>query len=334
MSVNLKDPRILKIITEPGDTTLAWKSDLERLQRGDATLTRKSAGESSIEAIQRMMIFLGYSTSSTGAFSIDGDFGRGTNRGVAQFQFDHGLNKRITRDILTYDCTWRTASQNIVAIPDVRFTVKTMEAMLATATQAIANNEVACGSFDEAMFHLDALHKRTGYKCRQILERYGNHVTTAVQRIKAEKGATVNPRWILSIIRQETAGVVRPRFEQHLLTKYSRKNPQTDLTELRYQSMSFGLGQILGVNYKTVGAASARAMFTSPIDEQVLFVGRFLVSGGGEVGRAAAKAVVKKNPSQAEYRAVARYYNGPGYEKHHYHERLESWFREFTALGV
>ena len=56
------------------------------------TLTRQSAGESAIKAVQRLLIFLGYSTASSGAFLIDGDYGRGTNRGVAQFQFEYKTN--------------------------------------------------------------------------------------------------------------------------------------------------------------------------------------------------------------------------------------------------
>jgi hypothetical protein len=89
--------------------------------------------------------------------------------------------------------------------------------------------------------------------------------------------------------------------------------------------MSFGLGQILGVNYQKVGAESARAMFVSPLDEQVLFIARFLASLGSVVSR--------KNPSGQDFRDVARYYNGPGYAKHHYHERLARWFREFRSIN-
>lgn len=84
----IKDSRVKRIITHPEDDTEIWRSDLERFISGDATLTRKSVGESGIRAVQRLMIFLGYSTSSSGSFTIDGDFGRGTNRGVAQFQVE------------------------------------------------------------------------------------------------------------------------------------------------------------------------------------------------------------------------------------------------------
>ena len=320
----INDDRIQQILWVPEDRDQTWKSDLQRFEQGDVTLTRRSAGESSIKAVQRLLIFLGYSTSASGAFAIDGDFGRGTNRAVAQFRFEHGLNGRISRDTLCYDCTWRNASRNITVIPDVRLTVKTLETMLESAIRAIDANDVMCGSFDEAVFHLNGVQRRSLLSCRQIYERYAELVDQAVVQLGDEQGIDIQPEWILAIIKQETGGVVRPRFEQHLLTRYNRQEPRADFVELRYRSMSFGLGQILGDNYQRVGAPAARAMFVSPLDEQVLFVARFLALKGDVVSR--------KNPSEQDFRTVAKYYNGPGYEAHHYHEGIARWFREFRTI--
>ena len=328
----VQDPRIRTILSPPGADEAAWQRDLDRFEAGDVTLTRRSAGEHAIMALQRLLIFLGYSTSSSGAFAIDGDFGRGTNRGGAQFQFEHGLTRTVDRATLCYPCTWRTARQNITTIPDVRLTPRVLDAMLGAARTAIDAGQVMCGDVDVAVGFLNDLHARTFLTCRKIFARYGALVHDAVGRLKQEKGTTVQPEWVLAIIRQETAGVVRPRFEQHLLTRFDAKEPDADFAELRYRSMSFGLGQILGVNYKTVGAASARAMFTSPLDEQVLFVARFLTASSSSTGRPAREAVARRNPTEADFRAVARYYNGPGYEAHHYHERIASWFKEFKPL--
>jgi len=55
------------------------------------------AGESAIKAVQRLLVFLGYSTASSGAFLIDGDFGHGTNRGVAQVQFEKALTPLLAQ---------------------------------------------------------------------------------------------------------------------------------------------------------------------------------------------------------------------------------------------
>ena len=98
----IDDSRIQRIILHPQDDASVWRGELERFLAGDASLTRNSAGESGIRSTQRLLMFLGYSTSSSGAFAIDGDFGRGTNRGVAQFQVENGLTRSITRAALCY----------------------------------------------------------------------------------------------------------------------------------------------------------------------------------------------------------------------------------------
>jgi hypothetical protein len=328
MIAALKDERIQRILRLPGEAQDAWHADLERFQRGDVTLTRHSVGESSIKAIQRLLIFLGYSTASSGAFLIDGDFGRGTNRAVAQFQFEHGLTRSINRQALCYSCTWQSASSNIVAIPDARLTPTTLDRMVTKALDKIEQNAVMCGSLDEAVFHLDALHRRKLLSCKEILLRYGRFVDVALGEV-AVGGVGITREWLLAIIKQETSGIVRPRIEQHLLTRLNRKHPDQDLAELRYRSMSMGLGQILGENFHKVGAASAVAMYSSGLAEQVAQVARFLLSNANVAG-----VVGKSSPREEDFRAVARYYNGSGYEKHHYHESLATWFREFRQLAA
>ena len=80
------------------------------------------------------------STSTSGTFAINGDFGRGTNRAVAKFRFEHNKTKRDFRKILCYDCTWRNARANITINPDVKLTVKILEAMLDSALRAVESN--------------------------------------------------------------------------------------------------------------------------------------------------------------------------------------------------
>jgi hypothetical protein len=317
------DERMRRVLSLHGGD--GWRDDLERLKRGDTTLTRQTAGEAAIKALQRLLIFLGYSTAASGAFLIDGDFGRGTNRGVAQFQFEQKLNARIRRRSLCYPCTFRTAKSNITAIPKVTLTLRTLEKMIEAATAAISNRKIPFGDFKEALFHLNSLDQRQSLDCRQIMARYGDAVYRAVATVAEEKGIKIAPEWILAIIRQETAGVSRPRFEQHKLSKFNDKEPTTPLAELRVRSMSFGLGQIMGFNYQHVGALSAEAMFYSPLQEQILFIARFI---------APKQSVVSKtDPTMPDFEAMARFYNGPAYAKHFYHERLQRWFREFRRLN-
>lgn len=323
----IQDPQIKKILNPP-NTPSHWKNDLKRLEEGDLTLNRHSAGENSIKALQRLLIFLGYSTSSGGSFSIDGDFGRGTNRALAQFEFDHGIaNAKVTRKTLTYHCNWQSARRLIKSIPDVLLNIKTLKEMLEVAKEAINTKTVNCGDFKEAIFQLNALYNRTHLNCRDINEKYGALAEKAAIDLKNINGRLIHPEWILSIIRQETAGVVRPRFEQHWLSKLARQQPNVALSELRYQSMSFGLGQIMGFNYDRIGASSAKELYTAPLDQQVLSIARFLTRSSR-----VRPVVSQKNPSVNDFKAVARYYNGSGFATHHYDESLARWLREFKII--
>ena len=65
-------------------------------------------------------------------------------------------------------------------------------------------------------------------------------------------------------------------------------------------------------------------MLYSPVTEQVLFVARFIAKKHAVAAKTA--------PSLADFAVMARFYNGPAYEKHFYHERLQRWFREFQLL--
>ncbi len=320
----INEPHIKQITTHPDDGDAQWHADLQRFLNGDASLTRTSVGESGIKAMQRLLIFLGYSTSSSGAFAIDGDFGRGTNRAVAQFQVEYQLNPAITRNSLCYDCQWNTAKALITTIPDAKLTLPVLEKMLSVALAKIDNGKIMTGKFDDAIFHLNALHKSRFLDCKGILNRYGAMAQSASKQVEQEKGITVCPEWILAIIRQETAGIIRPRFEQHYLSRLNKEQPNTPLEELRMQSMSMGLGQIMGSNFKIVGAASATELFTAPAERQVTFVARFLSGRKDEVKKTA--------PADADFRNVAKFYNGPKYEAHHYHEQLARWHREFKML--
>jgi len=318
------DPLLQRILTHPDDANSVWQRDLERFLAGDTTLTRRSAGEAAIMAVQRMMIFLGYSTAASGGFLVDGDFGRGTNRGVAQFQFEHGLTRKIDRKTLCYPCQWNTAARLITAIPDTTLTVPTLERMATVALERIGTGRVMSGDIEHAIFHLNALHKRRFLNSRAILARYGAYVRAACDALEAGEGIRVQPEWVLAIIRQETAGVIRPRFEQHYLSRLNAAEPDTSLEDLRLRSMSLGLGQIMGENHRAVGAANAEALFSAPVSEQVAFIARFL--------RPRHERVRKAAPGDADFRSVARFYNGPAYESHHYHEKLARWFREFRQL--
>ncbi len=324
MMDQLNDSRIRRILALDG-SDMPWREALQRLEQNDITLNRTSVGEHAIKSVQRLLVFLGYSTGIRGGFVIDGDYGRGTNRGVAQFQFEHGLETPATRQSLCYQCTFSSAPANIVAIPDTTFDVNTLNTLLDAALASIDASEILFRDFEEAIFHLNAVHTGTMLDCTEMMKRYGEVTNRVVMRLKKEKDLDVRGEWILAIIRQETEGIARPRFEQHKLSKANDKQPTGDFSELRIRSMSIGLGQIMGSNYKKVGASSAKAMMYSPLEEQILFVGRYI---------ARKKDIVSKiEPTMEDFRGLARYYNGPSYEKQFYHERLRRWFDEFRSLA-
>lgn len=321
----LDDGQVQRILfaNAPAEGVIA---NLERVRRDELALDRAFQNEPTVTALQRLLIFLGYSTASTGAYIVDGDFGRGTNRGVLQFQHELGLPHPGTREQLCYECTYRDARKNIVAIPDSIVDSRTLDAMINAALEKIKAGDITFGDFEEALFHLNRVHDRKNLTCMDIVERYGAATGGAIRTIREEKNLDVRREWILAIIKQETSGVVRPRFEQHILTRRNAKSPDLDFSELRLRSTSFGLGQVMGFNYSKVGSPSAAAMLRSPVDEQVLFVGRFIASKPAIVSKA--------DPTSSDFHTLARYYNGPGYASHHYHERLQKWFNEFRTIAT
>lgn len=322
------DPQIRKILSQT-ESDIAWEDALARIRSGNTQMTRRSVGERPIKSVQRLLNFLGYSTASAGGFLIDGDFGRGTNRGLAQFQFDCGLTRKITRDVLTYDCkSPSSARANIATVPDTRLTPKTAETLLAGARAAIDKGEVTCGNFEDALFHLNRAQKGQLLECTEIASKYGHAADEAIARVKQEDGVKVVRDWVLAIIKTETGGVIRPRFEQHHLTKRARKHPEKLLSEIRYEAMSFGLGQVMGFNFKKVSAPSARAMLTSSTQDQVLYVVRYLART-----RLCREGISRTNPGAADFASVARGYNGAGFATNRYHEKIARWFREFRALA-
>lgn len=322
----LEDPRIKQVLSLTANDR-GWQDSLARLKEGDLTLTRRTASEAAVEALQRLLVFLGYSIGTGGGFTIDGDFGRGTNRGIAQFQVEHGLPSKASRKTLTYECNGPKSSRaNIGAVPEVKLDMTTVDAMLNAALEALDTNQVTFGDFDDALFHLNALHRRKFLDCEAIRRKYAGAASRAVKRVKEETGVQINRKWVLAIIRQESAGVVRPRFEQHHLTKYNKQTPRADLGELRLRSMSMGLGQIMGSNHTAIGAASPRMMLVSRADDQVLFVARFLAKARNK------SALAADEPSAQDYIDIARYYNGKGYAQNRYDEKLETKFLEFSRL--
>lgn len=94
--------------------------------------------------------------------------------------------------------------------------------------------------------------------------------------------------------------------------------------ELALQSASWGLPQILGQNYKAAGYPSASAMvsaFLKSEDDQLLAMARFIKSQG------LSDALRRK-----DWASFARGYNGAGYRKNAYDDKLAAAYAKELAM--
>jgi peptidoglycan hydrolase-like protein with peptidoglycan-binding domain len=89
------------------------------------------------------------------------------------------------------------------------------------------------------------------------------------------------------------------------------------------QSASWGIGQVLGENYREAGCASpqdlARQAFASE-DHQLLAVANEIIADGAAGALAA-----------HDWRTFARIYNGPNYAKNNYDSTIRTWYEKFNS---
>lgn len=94
--------------------------------------------------------------------------------------------------------------------------------------------------------------------------------------------------------------------------------------EAAFRSVSIGLGQIMGENYKAAGHESARAMFEAAKESE------------GEQLRQMASFILTQrlsdNLRSKDWAGFARRYNGPGYAKNRYDERLARAYEKWSAI--
>ncbi len=90
-------------------------------------------------------------------------------------------------------------------------------------------------------------------------------------------------------------------------------------------SVSWGIGQVMGVHWRWLGYASIDAMVVS-------------VRGGFEgqlelMCRFTQKSGLCDALKQCDWAGFARVYNGPGFKRNRYDEKMAKAFREFVAAG-
>lgn len=89
------------------------------------------------------------------------------------------------------------------------------------------------------------------------------------------------------------------------------------------QSTSWGIGQIMGMNYKSAGFQNVEEMveaMSNSEDQQLMAVGNFLISNGLSTALRA-----------HDWASFARGYNGPGYAINRYDIRLNGEYQKYSA---
>ena len=90
------------------------------------------------------------------------------------------------------------------------------------------------------------------------------------------------------------------------------------------KSASWGLGQILGENYKSVGFSSPQAMvlaFMNDEEEHLEAIVNFLIANH-----------IDDDLKAHNWAVVACVYNGPGYAKHNYHGRMAMAYAKWRKI--
>jgi hypothetical protein len=96
--------------------------------------------------------------------------------------------------------------------------------------------------------------------------------------------------------------------------------------EAALQSASWGIGQIMGENFRLAGFATVEAMVSSMVvgeDDQLLAMARFLVA-----------RQLDDSLRSHDWTTFARGYNGPNFRSNKYDDQLNGEFQKLSATGL
>lgn len=134
-------------------------------------------------------------------------------------------------------------------------------------------------------------------------------------------------RLLYAILLNETGakgfknGVIQQRFEIGTFNRLVKQHPEKSDAELRLLSTSWGIGQIMGFNYRAAGYEFISAMvdgFILSEDNQVKGFLNFCKSSNSLMQQIRAK----------NFAGIASIYNGPGYKKYQYDTKLKLNFNK------
>lgn len=90
------------------------------------------------------------------------------------------------------------------------------------------------------------------------------------------------------------------------------------------RSTSWGLGQVMGFNHKTVGYASVEEMVFDLLDDEEKHLAQMI--------RFIEAESLDDDLRDGRWEAFARGYNGPGYAKHGYHTKLAAAYAKWSKI--
>lgn len=276
---------------------------LDQIANGQLTFTAATGIHAGVRAVQIMLLTLGYPTGReqvrnragriigvSGTFTLDNDYGPGTEAGMQLFQRE-----------------WNDAHPN-ADTPlrvDGACDSSTLSALMTATTERVSGT-----SFGEFAAQKDILARTALMNTQEIDNNYGEYIRATASEYSIPDDV------VAAIIIVETVGWIRHRLEYHWYQRFLnlRNNggrpirgitqnqlQNMSLSEIRILSSSWGLGQVMGFNLYNAGITFDEMQNVSDYSEQVNMIGRFLQANN------LLAAARNRN-----WNAIAAIYNGPG----------------------
>lgn len=172
------------------------------------------------------------------------------------------------------------------------------------ALAAVVHVESAGRSFAMVNGRAEPLIRFEGHYFHRLLPATKRHQAIAAHLASARAGEIKNPR-------------TQPARWDMLKRARAIDRDAAD------QSVSWGIGQVMGANWRMLGYGSVGALVAdarSGFDGQLRLMTRFIVQRD-----------LVPHLRAADFAAFARIYNGPAFAKHGYHTRMEAAFRRLSG---
>ncbi|MBU3913940.1 DUF3380 domain-containing protein, partial [bacterium] len=362
ISASLLDhPLVQRVLHKSGTLPDDLYEKLNKILTGETVLNKGASSDQAdiARAIQRALIYLSYPTGSSGSYGLDGDWGAGSNRGYALFLREHAeehlkdASEAVLDDSkLIYAATYINAAQKTKEFANIPVKKDGFEALLNAIIDETKAENIYRKKEVYAIENLNQIDKKVFLSVKKIIENFRTEIQAAAD-YGTSIGYAVKPQWIAALARTETAGLPRPKYEHHwLYNHYSgtmaggvkQGIKLSNFQECRFRSTSFGMGQLMGVEYKRLKDDSgnklpnARAMYYLDVKTQFRVIVDFLKSKSGYTGVVLGLDCPdyddydEDEPTKAwkenSLHKCVYAYNGAAYLTNNYHINLSTYFKE------